>query len=83
LEKGNARSDRIPSDQDGVHRVFLQACGKVTAALRRVNVANGVGFRGPYGNSFPLEEMKGKNIVFIAAASAWHLSGASSGMSSI
>jgi NAD(P)H-flavin reductase len=44
----------------------FKAAGKVTNALRRLNVGDTIGLRGPYGNYFPLEEMKGKNIVFIA-----------------
>jgi sulfhydrogenase subunit gamma (sulfur reductase) len=40
--------------------------GRVTAALREVNVGDTVGFRGPYGNSFPLDAMEGKNLLFIA-----------------
>jgi sulfhydrogenase subunit gamma (sulfur reductase) len=40
--------------------------GKVTNALRQMDTGNTIGFRGPYGNWFPLEEMKGKNVVFIA-----------------
>jgi sulfhydrogenase subunit gamma (sulfur reductase) len=44
----------------------FKAAGKVTNGLRRLNVGDIVGFRGPYGNDFPLEKMKGKNVVFIA-----------------
>jgi NAD(P)H-flavin reductase len=40
--------------------------GRVTEALRNVDVGDTVGFRGPYGNSFPLETMYGKSLVFIA-----------------
>ena len=29
-------------------------------------------FRGPYGNSFPIEEWKGKDIVFIAGGIGLH-----------
>jgi sulfhydrogenase subunit gamma (sulfur reductase) len=39
--------------------------GKVTGALRACGVGDVIGFRGPYGNWFPVEEMKGKNIVFV------------------
>jgi sulfhydrogenase subunit gamma (sulfur reductase) len=39
--------------------------GLVTAALHRLSAGDEIGFRGPYGNSFPLEELKGKNLVFI------------------
>ena len=42
----------------------LKRVGKVTAALHELNVGDTVGYRGPYGRGFPLEEMKGKNLVF-------------------
>jgi sulfhydrogenase subunit gamma (sulfur reductase) len=44
----------------------FKLAGKVTAAMRKLNVGDTIGLRGPYGNYFPIEEMKGKNIVFIA-----------------
>ena len=44
----------------------FKAVGKVTQAMRRLNIGDTMGFRGPYGNHFPLQEMYGKNIVFIA-----------------
>lgn len=40
--------------------------GKVTTAMRRMNTGDIMGLRGPYGNHFPLENMKGKNVVFVA-----------------
>lgn len=40
--------------------------GKVTSAMRKLNVGDTLGLRGPYGNFFPIEDMKGKNVVFIA-----------------
>ena len=39
--------------------------GLVTNALHRLGVGAEIGFRGPYGNSFPLELMRGKNLVFV------------------
>jgi NAD(P)H-flavin reductase len=39
--------------------------GKVTSALGKVSRGDTIGFRGPYGNCFPLDEMRGKNLVFI------------------
>ncbi|MBI3946094.1 MAG: FAD/NAD(P)-binding protein [Armatimonadetes bacterium] len=39
--------------------------GKVTTALSKLDQGDTVGFRGPFGNCFPLDEMKGKNLVFI------------------
>jgi sulfhydrogenase subunit gamma (sulfur reductase) len=44
--------------------------GRVTASLADKEVGDVVGFRGPYGNVFPLEEWKGKNLVFIAGGIA-------------
>ncbi len=40
--------------------------GKATSGLRELNVGDDMGFRGPYGNNFPLETMEGKNMLFIA-----------------
>lgn len=44
----------------------FKAAGKVTNAMRKLQVGDVMGLRGPYGNYFPVEEMKGKNVVFIA-----------------
>jgi NAD(P)H-flavin reductase len=44
----------------------FQRVGKVTAALRDLNVGDSMGFRGPYGNWFPLDEkFKGHSVLFI------------------
>jgi len=48
----------------------LECCvrrvGKVTNALHRLGVGAEIGFRGPYGNNFPMEYLRGKKLVFIA-----------------
>lgn len=44
--------------------------GKVTGGLASLEVGSTMGFRGPYGNVFPMEEWKGKNLVFIAGGIA-------------
>ncbi len=54
-----------PTRPDFIECSFKMA-GKVTAAMRRLNVGDILGLRGPYGNYFPVEEMRGKNVVFIA-----------------
>ena len=53
-----------PTRRDHIECSF-QVVGKVTRALQDLNPGDTVGFRGPYGNWFPVEKMKGKNIVFI------------------
>jgi sulfhydrogenase subunit gamma (sulfur reductase) len=39
--------------------------GRVTTALHDMEVGDTIGIRGPYGNGFPIEEWKGKNLIFI------------------
>jgi NAD(P)H-flavin reductase len=40
--------------------------GRVTAGLSRLDVGDPVGFRGPFGKSFPLEELDGRNLLLVA-----------------
>ena len=49
-----------PPTRDGYIECSFKAAGKVTAELREVNVGDTMGFRGPYGNWFPLDEMEGQ-----------------------
>jgi len=42
-----------------------RAIGKVTHALRGLDVGHVIGFRGPYGNSFPLDAWRGRDLVFL------------------
>lgn len=39
--------------------------GRVTSALHEMEVDDLIGVRGPYGNGFPIEDWKEKNILFI------------------
>ncbi|GFE62500.1 FAD/NAD(P)-binding protein [Geobacter sp. AOG2] len=48
----------------------FRAVGRVTEALRRLEPGDTMGVRGPYGNSFPIEEFFGKNLVFVAGGIA-------------
>lgn len=43
----------------------VQQVGRVTNALHRLDIGAEIGFRGPYGNGFPLDFLKNKNLVFI------------------
>ncbi len=43
----------------------VQRVGRVTDALHDLEVGHRVGVRGPYGNAFPLDDWKGKNLLFI------------------
>jgi len=53
-----------PTRSDHLEFAVLRI-GKVTNALHRLGVGAEIGFRGPYGNSFPLDFLNGKNLVFV------------------
>lgn len=43
----------------------FKVVGKVTTALKNKDIGDLIGFRGPFGNSFPIENMFGKNLIFV------------------
>ena len=55
----------MPS-RDGRFQVSVRSVGSLTNALHKLKEKDIIGVRGPYGNWFPLEKMKRKNILFIA-----------------
>jgi sulfhydrogenase subunit gamma (sulfur reductase) len=58
-----------PTRKGYIECTFRQA-GKVTKALSGCEEGNIIGFRGPYGNTFPVDEWKGKSLLFIAGGIA-------------
>ncbi|MFA4851393.1 MAG: FAD/NAD(P)-binding protein [Bacteroidales bacterium] len=58
-----------PTAKGYIECTFRQA-GKVTTALSLKGEGDIIGFRGPYGNSFPIHEWKNKNLLFIAGGIA-------------
>jgi sulfhydrogenase subunit gamma (sulfur reductase) len=53
-----------PTRMDNLECSFKMV-GKVTNALRDIEIGETVGFRGPYGNWFPIDMMKNKNLLFV------------------
>ena len=49
----------------GYLELSVAAVGKVTKTLHLKKSGDVVGLRGPYGNGFPFDEVKGKNILFV------------------
>jgi len=43
----------------------IMRMGMVTSILHYLRLGEKIGIRGPYGNGFPIEDWKGKNLVFI------------------
>ena len=58
-----------PTRKGYIECTFRKA-GRVTNALANLEVGDTVGFRGPYGNTFPIEQWEGKNLLYIAGGIA-------------
>jgi sulfhydrogenase subunit gamma (sulfur reductase) len=58
-----------PTRKGYIECTFRKA-GRVTNALANLEIGDTVGFRGPYGNTFPIEEWEGKNLLYIAGGIA-------------
>lgn len=59
-----------PHTRKGYVECTFRQVGRVTTALSGLEEGAVIGFRGPYGNTFPIEDWKGKNLVFIAGGIA-------------
>lgn len=44
----------------------IRRVGHVTSAIHQLKPAAKIGIRGPFGNTFPIENVKGKDVLFIA-----------------
>ncbi|MBA4322348.1 MAG: heterodisulfide reductase subunit F [Odoribacter sp.] len=58
-----------PTRKGYIECTFRKA-GRVTNALANLEKGDTVGFRGPYGNTFPIEQWEGKNLLYIAGGIA-------------
>lgn len=58
-----------PTRKGYIECTFRKA-GRVTNALANLEVGDTVGFRGPYGNTFPIEQWEGKNLLYISGGIA-------------
>jgi len=59
-----------PPTRKGYIECTFRQMGRVTTALADRDEGDIIGFRGPYGNIFPIEEWHGKNLLFIAGGIA-------------
>lgn len=44
----------------------VRRVGRVTSALFQLQEGDWIGLRGPFGNGFPVEELKGSNVIMVA-----------------
>ncbi len=49
----------------GTFEMVVRNVGNVTAALHRLKAGDSVGIRGPFGKGFPLEDLWGKDVLFV------------------
>ena len=57
--------------EEGTIKFTIKRMGTVTSSFHNREVGDVVGVRGPFGNGWPLEDMKGKNIVVIGGGFAF------------
>ena len=52
---------------NGTFQLCVRNVGDVTGALHRLQPGSKIGIRGPYGNGFPVEEMRGQDLLIAPA----------------
>ncbi|HHL40328.1 MAG TPA: oxidoreductase [Deltaproteobacteria bacterium] len=55
-----------PPEPSGAFELCIRAVGNLTRALHRLEAGDIIGYRGPYGRGFPVEELRGRHVLFIA-----------------
>jgi len=58
-------------ERDKYIECTFRVVGRVTGALSRLNVGDTMGLRAPYGRKFPIEDWKGRNVVFATGGIAF------------
>lgn len=53
------------ANSEGILEFALRKVGTVSSAIQEMETGARIGVRGPFGNNFPLERYKGKNILII------------------
>jgi len=53
-----------PSRSNGDFELCVRKVGDVTGALHGMKSGDQVGIRGPFGDGFPIDEMRGKDVLF-------------------
>lgn len=57
--------------EEGTVKFTIKKMGTVTSMFHRSDIGDTIGVRGPLGNGWPMEELKGKNIVVIGGGFAF------------
>lgn len=54
------------STRKGMLEFSIKKIGSLTTVIHELSAGDKLAIRGPYGNNFPFEQMKGKNCLFVA-----------------
>ena len=54
-----------PPSEGNRFEMVIRKVGAVTGAIHALSEGDSVGIRGPFGTSFPMNDLKGKNLLFI------------------
>ncbi len=54
-----------PTRPGAIH-LSVRRAGKLTAAMHGLRVGDTLGLRGPYGRPFPMKQLEGKDLLFVA-----------------
>jgi sulfite reductase subunit B len=54
-----------PPGKGKTFEMVIRKVGQVTSAIHDLEPGDSVGVRGPFGTNFPMEEIKGKNLLFV------------------
>jgi len=57
--------------EEGTIKFTIKKMGTVTSSFHNSDIGDTIGVRGPLGNGWPMEELKGKNIVVIGGGFAF------------
>jgi NAD(P)H-flavin reductase len=52
--------------RDGSFELGVRAVGNVTRAIHRLKPGEALGIRGPFGNGYPLSQLRGRDLLFVA-----------------
>ena len=55
-----------PSRSNGAFELCVRRAGDLTGALHQLQPGDTIGVRGPFGNGFPIERFRGKDVLFAA-----------------
>lgn len=51
--------------REGTFQLAIRKVGNVTSVIHNMDIGSMVGIRGPFGNGFPVDEVRGKDLLYV------------------